>query len=470
MLRPIIIDVTDLWQKTNRSLLKVTAVAGASTIEVYNTSDFAINLILQIGEFGEEGTEIIKTHASTAPVVATGVVTLASTLKKSHAKDVAVYIVPYDQIEISHAATLVAAKTVLSLADINPNNDQIRYDDTTASSGYYFTRYKETITNTFSGYSDPIPYTGYELNTVGYLIYGVLDDLGKEMGEEISYDFLIRKINSGLSHIKGKLKRWSNCQEFNYKVDQIKRGEDKIALPSTYYDKNSNKSCLAVRIGSGAPLIYKDKKEFTKTLQDSDKTAVATEAAIGDITLVVDNSYDFPSSGTLDVFVNNTKYSITYTANTKSTGTFSGIPASGDGSITATLAVDSNVWYNINEQTPSFFSIWDGYLYIGGPVDSTNSNQNIYMDFYTDIVRVDSDSDVLSNARYDLLTDWLRWEVRNKTENGGVRDYKDGDFLLFSRNLDEAVRRESSGQKFKMRPKVSGINYNTKRDLDFDRS
>lgn len=468
MLRPLIVDVTDLWQNANKSLLSASAAVGETTLTVYNIANFAVDQILQIAEYGEEGTEIVQTHASTAPTGNT--VTLAAALTKAHPKDVAVYVIPYDQIEISHAATETGVKTVLSTQNINPTNPEIRYDDSTYSSGYYFTRYKNTISGNFSGYSDPIPYDGYDLNTVGYLVYGVLEELGKELGDDLTYTFLISKINSGLNYIRGSLKRWSNYQEFDYNVGQLNRGETKIALPLTYYDRNSNKSCLSVRIGSNKFLIYKDKREFTNEFAYVDKTQIATQAEIGDVTLELDNSADFPESGSVDVFVNNVKYSISFTANDTSTGILSGIPASGDGSITTTLAVDTNVWYNATEEQPTYFSIWGGYLHIGGLVSEQYAGENIFMDFYTDIAVVDSDTDIITQVRYDMLYYWLRWHIRMKTENKGRLDFKDGDFLMFSNVLDQAKRREASGQKFKMKPKVSGINYRTQNNLDFERT
>ena len=462
MLRPLLIDVTDLWQDTDKSSLKTSVTAGSSTITVYDISNFAVNKILQIGEFGEEETRIVKTHGSTAPTGNT--VTLAANLAQSYPKDTPVYVIPYDQIEISHADTETGAKTVLSTQDINPTNPEIRYNDFTYSSGYYFTRYKETIANTFSSYSDPIPFNGYEMNTVGYLIYGVLNEMGKSLSDSLTYDILIRKINACLSFIRGSLKRWSNYQEFDYVISQLNRGEYKFALPSTYYDKNSNKSCLSVRIGSGEFLQYRDKKEFTELMKEVAHTTVATTAALGATSLVLTGTDDLPEEGTIHIYKSNTLYEIDFSANDQSTNTLT-VTA-----LTAEITSGLDVWYGESEGVPTYFSIWDGYLYIWDLTNSTDAGKNIYMDFYTDIIQVDSDTDILTPARYDMVEYWLRWEIRNITENNGKRDLSDGDYVMFLTVLRDATRRESSGQKFKLKPKVSGINYYNEDELDFDRS
>lgn len=461
-LRPLLIEMSDLWRDANKSSLKTSVASGSNTLTVYSTADFAVNKILLIGEFGSEGSEIIKTHGTTAPTGFT--ITLASNTVKAHAKDTPVYIIPYNQIEISHADTETGEKTVLSLQTINPENPEIRYDDAVSSKGYYFTRYKETINNTFSDYSAPMPFEGYAINSVGYLIYGVLDELGKSLSERLSHDLLIRKINAGLSFIKGKLKRWSNYQEFDYKLAQINRGQFKFALPASYYDKNSNKSCLSVRIGNKKPLVFRDRLEFLSALKDVGHSNVASTLTAGGTALVLDSTADFASTGTVNVYISNTLYTLTYSANNTTTNTLT------IGAIAVDIPKGTDVWFNESEGEPSQFSIWDGYLYIWSLADSTVAGKNIYMDFYTDIVRVDSDDDILSPARYDMLEYWLKWEIRNITENNGKRDFNDGDYLMFLTTLTDAVRRESSGQKFKMSPKINGIDYGTENNLDFDKS
>lgn len=468
-MKPILVDVDDLWQDVNKSSLNVTATTGLTAITVYSISDFAINKILLFGEWGKEGSEIVKTHASTAPTGNT--VTLAAALVKNHPKDTPVYIIPYDSVEISHAATATGSKSVLVTATLNPENVDYRYEDTTNTSGYYFTRYKETIGNTFSGYSDAIPYDGYASNMVGYIIFNAMQELGKEFNERLTFNILINKINACLRFVRGKLKRWSNNQEFDYIVGQLNRGEYKIALPTTYYDKNSPKSMLALRIGSGDNLIYKDKREFNDLMNDIIHTQVTTQQTASGTTLVLNSTDDLPETdGTVNVYVSGIPYTITYTTNTKSTNTLSGIPASGTGSITVTLPVDSNVWSGESENGVEYFSLWDGYIYFWGLIESENTGKNIIADFYTDIVEVDSETDVIPDARYDMIEYWVKWEIKNILDRNGVKDMKDEDFVMFNIILADAVRREASGQKFKMKPKLNGIFYNNESAEDFDRT
>lgn len=75
------------------------------------------------------------------------------------------------------------------------------------------------------------------------------------------------------------------------------------------------------------------------------KTQVRTQATAGATTLEIDNSYDFLDTGSVTVFLDGDLHEITYTGVTRSAtaGVLTGIPAAGTGSITETIAVDTNV-------------------------------------------------------------------------------------------------------------------------------
>jgi len=462
---PLLFPINDLIESAISSSLNDSFSEGSSTIDVYSISDFEANKILIIGELGDEGTELIKTHPSTDPSGNT--ITLATTLAKSHSKDTKVYIVDYDQIEFSHAATETGSKTVRSTQTINPEMKNNRYNDATDSTGYIFTRYKNSIDSTFSDYSDAYLITGLAANTVGYAIEEAMED--HEYTSKLTHERLIRITNSALRYIRGKLKKWSTYQEFDYIVDQTERGKHIYSMPTTAYDRNSNKSILSVRIGEDNYLKYMDKRELVTALEDSIHTTVATEPVIGQSTLVLANGYDLPESGTVNVYYNNTQYEITYTGITRATGILTGVPSSGDGSITVNFPVDTNVWYGENEGEPTHYTVYDGNLAMYPMPDSTYQNKNIFMDFYTDIVEVDSDADTLSIERYDMIVNYLRWEVRNILERDGKKDFTDGDWMMFKDKLADAIKKETSGQKYKMRPKINRISDSRGKNLPFDR-
>lgn len=451
MAKIITISNSELLREAGQTSLSSSATSGGSTLTVYSISDFAVNQVLLIGEFGQEGSEIIKTHASTAPSGTT--ITLASNLVKSHPKDVKVYVIPFDQVQFYHATTSTGDKTLLSTSNVDEEAIETTYKDTTYTSGYFFTRFYNSINSNYSEYSDPIPYAGFSSNTVGYIVNTVMSEMNKEFGKKLTYESVISEINSCLRYIRGELKTWSNVQEFDYILDQMNRGEYSWSLPSTYYDKNSNRSMLQVRVGDSSPLEYKDKREFDKHFRDVSVSQVYTQAEIDDTSLVLDSTDDFPTSGTVTVYINNTAYNIDFTANDKDTNTLT------TEAITVQIPIDTNVWYGESESTPRYFTIYDGYIKIFPLTDSTNYGKNILLDFYTDIVEVDSDADEITLARHDMIKHWLKWQIRNITERNGMTDLNDGDWLLFNAILQNAKRRESSGQKRRMYPRINRIDY-----------
>ena len=77
---------------------------------------------------------------------------------------------------------------------------------------------------------------------------------------------------------------------------------------------------------------------------------------------------------------------------------------------------------------------------------------------------------MIPNSRYDAIEYWLKWEITNISERNGKRDMDDNNFKMFLSSVTDAIRRESSGQKFKSKPKVVGINYYAGLNDDFDRA
>ena len=378
----------ELTEGADYSSLSSAGASAASTISVYSIANFAVNDILLVGEFGQEGSEIIATHATTSPTGTT--VTLTSTLVKAHPKDTKVYIIPYNQVAFYNAATVAGSKTTLTTTAIDPEKEETTYADSTGS-GYYFVRWYNSVDNTYGEYSDGIPYSGYESDTVGYIINQSLAETNKTVSDILTYDMLINEVNSCLTYIRGKLKRSSNTQTFNYELDAALVEDDYTwTLPTDYYDKNSNKSCMQVWIEDKDNLTYVDKQEF----DDYDRDA---------------------SSG-----------------------------------------------------TPNYFTIYDGSIYITPKVGSEYAGDSIYMDYYTDIVEVDSDSDEITLARHDMIKHWLKWQIRNITENNGKPAMQDGDWQLFNYMLNDAIRREASGQKYRMSPQINGITYRAESNSNFD--
>ncbi len=453
-MRTIYANNLDLIRDKKSTFLSDDASAGAGTISVESIVGFAVNKILFIGEPGNEKSEIIKTHAATAPTGTT--VTLASNLVFDHPQGTVIYIVDWDQVEFSHSATVAGAKSVLDTIAIQADQVKSQYIDTAQSSGYYFVRFKNTITTTYSEYSDPIPWGGYADNTVGAAINYALKRNKTEFTENVTHEFCIEEVNACLQVIRGKLKKWHNLQEFDYDLGSTSRGIYRFAMPATAW-QYSNKSILGFRIGTGENLTYKDKTEWEEYLEDVAHSVLTAGALIGAVTVTVADPQDFADSGTIMI----KGQQITYTAIDRTTGAITGIPATGTGSITANLTAADDVWQNEEEAEPEIFTVVDGYVQFWPLCSASFINKNAVMDFWKECPTVDSDNDTLDVARYDMVKFWLTWAIRGQLKNDGMRDNSDADYGLFKEALSDAISIElrTHGQKYKTRPAVNSIKF-----------
>jgi hypothetical protein len=184
-----------------------------------------------------------------------------------------------------------------------------------------------------------------------------------------------------------------------------------------------------------------DHSEYLQATEGVSYTEVATLAVVADTSLVLDDTSDLEDSGSIDVYVSGTKYTVEYTANSKVTNT---LTVATD-QITYAFPVDSPVWQNVEEGSPEYYAILDGYLYLWPMIDSTYEGENVYMDFYTDIISVDSEADVITGPRYDALKQYLKYKIRAVMENSGKEDMKDPSYTLFREIIGDAIRLEELG-------------------------
>jgi len=451
-LQPISAVLSQLTLGRYKSNLNVDAISGSQTIDIYSTSQFSINQVLIIGEIGNEGTELILTHASTPPTGNT--VTLVTTLSKDHPKDSPVYIVPFDQLEFSRATTLTGAKSVLgSLKTIDPEKEWMIYDEEVNNTGYYFVRFKNSLSGTYSDYTDGTPFAGLTENTVGYAINTAMEELGVDFSSGVTYNMLFGWTNQMLHLVRGKLKAWNEYQEFDYVAGTMSMGVRRFAMPTTAYDLNSNKSVINVRVGDGLPLIWMTRSEYVQAMEGTVYTEVATEALSGATSLVLDDTSDLDDTGSVDVYVSGTKYTIEYTVNTRSTNTLT-VAAT---EITVTLPVDSPAIQGVQENDPEYYSIFDGYIYVFPFITSDYEGRNLIMDFYTDIVTVDSDMDTIPGSRFDMLIQYLKWKIKGFIENKGKEDMKDSSYLQFKEILYDATRLSESGERNSFGPRGDAL-------------
>ena len=436
------------------------AVGTAMTVKSQKGFHATTNQPLIIGELGEEITELVASTTSSAP----STITLDSASIFAHGAGTPVYLIKFDQIEFSHSATLAGSKVALTassgLYSIQPDKPEFILDETEFTTGFYFVRYKESVGGTFSDYSDGVEVGTWERNTVSYMIDRALNNIQLELSDNVTLWDCYEWINNGMDLIKGKLKRWAEHYSYNAVLGQTSRGINTVTMPTDAYDTETNKSIIAIRIGDENKLTYLDPPFFDAQLGNVKTTQVTTEASAGDLTLEIDNSYDFRDSGSVNVYISGTKYNIIYTGVTRSAtaGILTGVPAAGnDGAITVTVPVDTNVWQDEKEGIPTIFTVRNGKIEWYPMTDANEDNQNIYGDYNKVVTKVDSDRDTIDYQRFDMLQSYLTFRIKMKAKNNGDLDFEDGYFLEYREKLNDAIRTLAQNNKFRQRPTINNM-------------
>lgn len=434
--------------------------AGATALTVFDNAGFSQNYPILIGNLGTDQTEIKKVNAA----VSTGTSLTSTGLTFAHSIGSPIRRLLFDQWKIyGNSTNTTVGATLIDTVNMQVDAPFTNYVNTGAEFNYYFVLPFDSL-NTITGdaYSDGVANSGaYSLNMVGSLITSALDASKSKLEGRITLQWCLREINDCLRFMTGKLKRWSFLQNYNYVLSQAQRGIFGVALPSDIEDANSPKSILDIRIGSEKGLTYWDKKQWENETRLLVTTTIRTSAVAGDTSLLITNSYDFPDSGSVHVYVSGTQHTITYTGVTRSTtlGVLTGVPATGTGSITVGMASGLNVFVNEEEGNPRGFSVWDGNIYFYPMVDSAYDNSNIYLDYNTSRTVVDSVGDMIEGSRYDAVKHWLTWKMRAQNNATGQLEVNDGDYVMFREILTDLIRKEVSGQKYRMKPKVNRISY-----------
>lgn len=149
-----------------------------------------------MGSFGSEDTEIVKSHASTAPSGNT--ITLAAGLKYSHSTDTQVTLLDFDQIEISRASSKGGSYSIIATVDITPDEDGTTYKDSAgAVTDYYKIRYKNSIDASFSGYSAEVPATGFGDETLAGMVAAVYRQFSRVSNKIFDRKDVVTWLNEG---------------------------------------------------------------------------------------------------------------------------------------------------------------------------------------------------------------------------------------------------------------------------------
>ena len=454
----------DLTANSDKTYLATDSAISDSTISVQSIKLFGINQILVIGQIGQEGTEIVKTHASTTPSGTT--VTLASALTETHSRGTPVYVILFDQYELSNAGSLTGTKNLLTTAlgsgllAIDPEQYDTLYNETEYTSGGYFIRRKNSISGNFSSYSDYIPYTGLGDNTIGAVKNRALRAMGETLSDLISD----QDMNDWLYEARRTIDqdprvfRWTFRQKFDTVIGQCISGAWTVSAPTDLRDRNTYKNILGLRFGrQNRPCIYQDRVRFQQNYLNVAHSTLNGAVSFGATSITLTSTHDFDDSGSISIAgkaVGTLHTICTYTTNNRTTGVLGGVA----GVPVAGYLTGLDVWQNANFMgLPTAYTIDSGLISFDVPFYDSLDGRNIIMDYYAALPVITTDSQTFDEPFYDMFVSYLRYKIAYKKANGKIDRNSNPDWMDWNEGVGRVIAQEVGGQKIHFVPDIEGF-------------
>lgn len=455
-------NLTDLTVDKRSTNVTESVNVGGGTLAVQSIIGFeslstSSGQILIIGEIGAERTEIRRTSNTSgqSPSAAYKWIYLRDILQFDHPQDTPVYIVDYDRVDIRWAASVNGTKATISAYpyNITPDIPEMVNVDTSATAGFYFVRFNETIGNTNSDWSDAIPYSGYDDNMVAAIKQRALDDLGEAIDEKITHAYLNQVLWEARREYHQARGKRPFRRKFNTVLGSALTGSFRIELPTDVERPWTSENVYGVRIGSQPNMSYYDKKDWDYDYIGKPRSFLTTAYTVGNQDLYVDNVRDFDDSGVVSIEGTD----VAYSAKSNTGGT---LRISSNGSWNA--SVGSTVWQNASYGLPDRFTVFaepagSAYIYFNRPIDTAYIGQNIYGDYYRTLVGYDSDADTLDEPKYDMFVYFLKAKIKQRRSKGTMDLTKDSDYLLWLKMKEDSLSNELLQTEIRLYPEVDDV-------------
>lgn len=421
--------------------------AASTALYVADNNDFADNDWFIMGEVNDLKTEECDVNGAVTRGTS---LTITNSTKFSHEIDCPTTKIYERGIKIYGAATDGGAGTLIASVDaittpiadavmIQWNKEYTEYTlkSTDTTYAYYFVKFTDGTTD--SSASDYILAAGLGDDTVSGVVEKALDLVGETINAKITREFLLRECNNcqdAITHYVDEFnipKDWSfemGEDETSISLTENENRYDLSGLSFTLKYPKSNQGIQSIKIGS-KPLVFIDIDQFDDDMQSAIKTYVKTAITADDTSIVLDDTYEFSESGI--VYIGEDK--ISYTGNTKATGTLTGCT-----DVDNDHDVDDTVWQGINPSLPDKYTInpADGYVYLNAPVDTDYVGYKLKVKALKVLTRFSDFSDTITIPFYHLFQYYLSSKIEYRKGQLDIGDKWMNMFLGFL--AKEAIR------------------------------
>lgn len=394
--------------------------SGETTISVDNGDKFLTGDYVLIGDFGSSTSEIRTLTAGGTDT--TIVLSVASDF--AHFLGTKITKIPYTKVGFYRAATLTGDKTQLGTdVEISANRLYTEYQDDTNTTGYAFFLFTDGTDS--SEYSSGTEYSGNNVKSAQRIINRAIDMTGVGYNSDFATkDQLFADLNDAQQEIS-QIKDWSFEQVTGSLTADTNEVEFSLS-DLTYLPKNTytKESITSVVFGT-KPLDYISPEEWDDFYTDKPVTTLASDTAVGDVTITLTDTTEFADSGAIYVGED----TVIYTSNDEDTGILSGIPASGDGSITAIVSSGANVWQNIQPGEPSLYTISLGSIKLDVPVASDLDNYKIKVSYFREIPDLSNYAEQTIVPFFRAISDYIAYKIELRRKNIEMADKHYVNFL-----------------------------------------
>ena len=441
----ILISPPDL-EDNNQTFLTTDYTAAVSSLSVDNGNKFAANEYIVIGQIGGEKTEIVKISTAAATTLTVGTTAFA------HNRGEKITFIPYNQIVPERSTDAGVTYSALSAISIRPDSTETYLQRTgDASTDYYRVRFYNSTSALYSQYSDGLIASGFAENSAGLVIRNALVTLGEKIDDVVTKEFLFEALHEGRSELDQMIgvDKWSFRTAFDYDAGNVIPGQNKLTLPSNLRDPDTNKNILSVKIGASKyPVVYADKTALNRWYEGVARTTLNGASATGATSIILTASGDFEESGSIVIAgaaVTDTLDTVAYTANAESTQTLSGVTGiQAAGHATGVIA-----WQGASFGYPTEYTVTDGEMTFSQPFDDDHAGENIFLDYYTTMTKINSDTDVFDEPNFMIYVPYLRWRMKAR-RNKELKAADDSDYKKWIDKRDETAQKEYIGQNLRI--------------------
>lgn len=197
-------DNRQLTLNTKFSYLTQNYLSAVSSIQVVNSTGYAVDDYLLLGEFGSETAEVVQIQSITS---ATHTLVLVAATSFAHAESTKVSVIKYNQVRFYHTTgtTFSASEPVTAYTNIDASSIYSKGYDTTNTTGYgWFVFYNPTTAKATQN-SNAIPYAGFAENSVKRIYDDFFSLLNNREMKLISHDDFFSWLNEAYAISRNEL-------------------------------------------------------------------------------------------------------------------------------------------------------------------------------------------------------------------------------------------------------------------------